>query len=280
MTTIKLSGKWRQRPLLFRFLATLYFLTTFSNSSVFSQANCGSIECTSNDVRVVSAYISGPANSPIDCGTATPFADAELHLIVSSNTQRIGASIVGKLNILGLNGTSVDLAHCFSGITLNNGSNNNLVYQLGTALSNLKCPQSFSLTDLFISWGTGNTNFCTSELAQCPATPAKCRFKADETIPVSVKLDVDFTFVPGVCDLGGNSLSVDFTPVITATGLTAPFTYSWNFGDNTANNTGTVNDLSSITAVSHTYQSDGTYQVTLTITDNVGNTKTGINSII
>jgi PKD repeat protein len=280
MTTIKLSGKWRQRPLLFRFLATLYFLTTFSNSSVFSQANCGSIECTSNDVRVVSAYISGPANSPIDCGTATPFADAELHLIVSSNTQRIGASIVGKLNILGLNGTSVDLAHCFSGITLNNGSNNNLVYQLGTALSNLKCPQSFSLTDLFISWGTGNTNFCTSELAQCPATPAKCRFKADETIPVSVKLDVDFTFVPGVCDLGGNALSVDFTPVITATGLTAPFTYSWNFGDNTANNTGTVNDLSSITAVSHTYQSDGTYQVTLTITDNVGNTKTGINSII
>jgi PKD repeat protein len=283
MTTIKLSGKWRQRPLLFRFLATLYLLTMFSNSSVFSQTlDCGPINCTSNDVRVVSAYISGPLNAPIDCGSTNPFDQAELHLIVSSNTQRIGASIVGKLNILGPNGTSVDLAHCFSGITLNNGSNNNLVYQLGSTLSTLACPQSFTLSDLFISWGTGNTNFCTSEDAKCPATPAKCRFKAGETIPVTVKLDVDFTFVPGVCNLDGNSLAVDFTPVITATGLISPYTYTWDFGDNTATNTGTVTDLSLITGVSHTYASAATYTVTLTITDSHDpvNTKTGSNALM
>jgi hypothetical protein len=281
MTTIKLSGKWRQRPLLFRFLATLYMLTMFSNNTVFSQINCGPINCTSNDVRVVSAYISGPDNAAIDCGTATPFAGAELHLIVSSNTQRIGASIVGKLNILNTT-TSVDLAHCFSGDTLNNGSNNNLVYELGPDLSALTCPSSFSLTDLFISWGTGNTNFCTSEAAQCPATPAKCRFKAGETIPVTVKLDVDFTFNPGVCNLDGNSLAVDFTPVITATGLTSPFTYTWDFGDNTPVNTGNVTDLSSITGVAHTYASAGTYTATLTITDSHDpvNTKTGSNALV
>lgn len=282
MTTLKLSGKWRQRPLLFRFLATLYMLTMFSNSTVFSQSlSCDKTQCTSNDVRVVNAYISGPDNAPIDCAGANPFDNAELHLIVSSNTQRIGASIVGKLNILNTT-TSVDLAHCFSGITLNNGSNNNLVYQLGSFLSGLTCPSSFSLTDLFISWGTGNTNFCTSEAAQCPATPAKCRFKAGETIPVTVKLDVDFTFIPGVCNLDGNSLAVDFTPVITATGLTSPFTYTWDFGDNTATNTGTVTDLSLITGVSHTYASAGTYVVTLTITDSHDpvNTKTGSNALI
>ena len=278
MKTCRLSGKWRQRPLLFRFLATLYFLTMFSNFPVFSQLNCGPINCTSNDVRVVSAYISGPDNAPIDCGSTNPFDNAELHLIVSSNTQRVGASIVGTLNLLNT-GTSVNLAHCFSGIKINNGSNNNLVYQLGTDLLNLTCPSSFSLTNLFISWGTGNTNFCTSDAAQCPATPAKCRFKEGETIPVTVKLDVDFTFTPGVCDLGGNSLAVDFTPVITAKNLTAPFTYTWDFGDNSTT-TGTATDLSSISGVSHTYASAGTYTVTLTITDNAGNTKTGTNSLI
>jgi hypothetical protein len=281
MTTIKLSGKWRQRPLLFRFLATLYMITMFSNSSLFSQTNCGSINCTSNDVKVVSAYISGPSNAPIDCGASTPFAGAELHLIVNSNTQRIGASIVGKLNILGVNGTSIDLAHCFSGITLNNGSNNNLVYQLGSTLSSLACPSSFNLTDLFISWGTGNTNFCTTEAAQCPATPSKCRFREGETIPVTVKLDVDFNFVTGVCDLpNGNSLAVDFTPVIAATGLTPPFSYTWDFGDQSPVNTGNVADLSLVPAVSHTYAIGGSYDVRLTITDANSNTKTGINSLI
>ena len=204
MKTSRLSGKWRQRPLLFRFLATLYFLALIPSIQVFSQTlTCDKTQCTSNDVRVISGYISGPDNAPIDCGSSDPFNDAELHLIVSSNTKRIGASIVGKLNILSTS-TSFDLAHCFSGITINNGSQNNLVYELGSSLSGVSCPASFSLTDLFISWGTGNTNFCTSVNAQCPATPAKCRFKAGETIPVTVKLDVDFTFNPGVCNLDGN----------------------------------------------------------------------------
>ena len=268
MKTSRLPRKWRQRPLLFRFLATLYFLALIPSVQVFSQTlTCDKTQCTSNDVRVISGYISGPDNAPIDCTSNNPFDNAELHLIVSSNTQRIGASIVGKLNILNTT-TSFDLAHCFSGITINNGSQNNLVYELGESLKNVTCPASFSLTDLFISWGTGNTNFCTSENAQCPATPAKCRFKAGETIPVTVKLDVDFTFDPGVCNLNGNSLAVDFLPIITATGLVSPITYTWDFGDLSPVNTGSVNSISDITGVSHTYANAGTYTATLTITDN------------
>jgi hypothetical protein len=30
------------------------------------------------------------------------------------------------------------------------------------------------MTDIFIGWGTGNTNFCTGSSFQCPATPSKC----------------------------------------------------------------------------------------------------------
>jgi len=280
MTTIKLSGKWRQRPLLFRFLATLYFLAMFSNSSVFAQLNCSATNCTSSDVRVVSAYISGLNNSAIDCGNPnnlSPFDQAELHLIVSSNTQRIGASMVGTLNIPG--GNSVNLQYCFSGTVLNNGTNNNLVYNLGTSLHGITCPSTFSLSNVFISWGTGNTNFCTSNAAQCPATPAKCSY-APQQIPVTVKLDVDFTFTPGVCNKGGNSLAVDFSPIITATNLTPLYTYSWNFGDGTPTGSLTVSNLSDITDTIHTYAAAGTYTATLTISDASSTviTKSGINS--
>ena len=278
MTTISPSGKWRQRPLLFRFLATLYFLT-ISTGSLFSQTlNCDKTQCTSNDVRITSAYISGPANTPIDCGSSDPFNNAELHLIVSSNTQRVGASVVANLNITTTN-TVIPISYCFSGQNLNNGDNN-LSLPLQATLSGVQCPGGFTLSDQFISWGTGNTNFCTSFAGQCPATPSKCRYKPGEPIPVTVKLDVDFTFTPGVCNNGGNSLAVDFSPVITATNLTSPFTYSWDFGDGTSTSSLTVANLSDITDTIHTYSAAGDYTAKLIISDASSTviTKTGINS--
>jgi hypothetical protein len=30
------------------------------------------------------------------------------------------------------------------------------------------------MTDVFLGWGTGNTNFCTRAGFQCPATSSKC----------------------------------------------------------------------------------------------------------
>jgi hypothetical protein len=278
MTTIKLSGKWRQRPLLFRFLATLYFFA-ISTGSLFSQTlNCDKTQCTSNDVRITSAYISGPGNTPIDCGSTDPFNNAELHLIVSSNTQRVGASVVANLNITATNAV-IPISYCFSGQNLNNGANN-LSLSLGSSLSGTQCPGGFTLSDQFISWGTGNTNFCTSFAGQCPATPSKCRYKPGEPIPVTVKLDVDFTFTPGVCNEGGNSLAVDFSPVITATNLTAPFTYSWDFGDGTPTGSVIVSNLSDITDTTHTYAGAENYIAKLTISDNSSTviTKTGVNS--
>jgi hypothetical protein len=272
MNKIYPDSGWHQRPLLFRFLSILccFCTTMFSNPAAFSQGTCGNINCTSSEVQVISAYISGAGDLPVDCGVADPFDGAELHLIVSSNTQRIGISLVGVLNIIDNSNTitaSHNLAHCFSDITLNNGSNNNLVYSLSSTLDGVQCGPGFSLSDIFISWGTGNTNFCTSDAAQCPATPAKCRFKAGETIPVTVKLDVDFSFDPGVCNLGGNSLALDFTPIITATGLTPPFTYTWDFGDGSSAGPFTVDNLSDITGISHTYLNAAQYTATLTVTD-------------
>ncbi|MFC0430883.1 PKD domain-containing protein [Kutzneria buriramensis] len=55
---------------------------------------------------------------------------------------------------------------------------------------------------------------------------------------------------------GNAPLSVNFTG--SATGGTAPYSYSWNFGDGTTNTTQNP---------SHTYNSAGTYTATLTVTD-------------
>jgi hypothetical protein len=269
-----LKNLQKQRILLFVFF-TLFLLNFYANAQV-SPATCGAggtpINCTSNDIRVVSAYISGPNNAPIDCSSGDPFLNAELHLIVSSNTQRIGISIVGTLNILdGSNNVqqSFALANCFTGISINNGSNNNLVYPLGNTLTGTQCLPNFSLSDVFISWGTGNTDFCNgSSNAECPATPAKCRFKPGETIPVTVKLDVDFNFSIGDCQDKTN-LTVTLTPTVTAQNITYPLSFDWDLGDGQPHQTTSAASLADVAnaGITYTYGSDGTYTITLTVTD-------------
>ncbi|CAN5577955.1 hypothetical protein BH11BAC5_BH11BAC5_54700 [soil metagenome] len=264
-----------QKMLLSRLLGILCFITTmivsnpaFSQIPInnsFTPANCGNVNCTSSDVRVISAYLSGPGDMPIDCSIAGPFANAELHLIVFSNTQRIGVSISGTLNINGV-ATQVLFANCFTGITLNNGGNNNLkvIIPLPAAV----CGDGFSLTDLFISWGVGQTDFCDGSTAgHCPETKAKCRYVPGETIPVPVKLEVDFSSLAGDCSKEGNSKTFVFTPqVVTSQNLQFPLDFAWDFGDGTTatSHAGSLSaaDLAAA-AVTHTYAFENTYTVTL-----------------
>jgi hypothetical protein len=253
------------RPFFFSFLLAM----VFGNAAIaqFDPADCPTgLNCTSNDVRIIRAYLSGPDDAAIDCNAEKPFENAVLHLIVSSNTQRIGVSISTNL-VAG--SVSNPLGKCF-GVRLNNGSNNNLEFDLGTTLSNVKCGTSFSLTNVFTSWGTGNTNFCDGDGAQCPATPAKCRYKAGEIIKVDVKLDVDFTFKAGDCSKSENGLKVDFTPSVTAKNIAYPLTFDWEFGDGQTAQT-TATDAADVAnaGTDHTYANanNSPYTVKLTVTD-------------
>ena len=63
--------------------------------------------------------------------------------------------------------------------------------------------------------------------------------------------------------------SISFTA--SASGGSPPYSYSWSYGDGS---TGT--GLQS----THTYHSDGTYQVTLTVADSQGNTATGVEPLV
>ncbi|MBD0277511.1 MAG: PKD domain-containing protein [Flavisolibacter sp.] len=238
--------------------------STFSYAQ-FSPDDCNKINCTSNDVRIINAYLSGPGNTAIDCSAEHPFENAELHLIVFSNTQRVGVSISGTLTA---DGADYPIGNCFKGKKLNSGSNNDLIFNLSTQLSNATCESSFSLSNQFISWGTGNTDFCTSNNPQCPATPAKCRYVAG-SIPVDIKLDVDFSWVAGDCTKQEDGLTLKFTPSVTATGITYPLTFDWDFGDGSTDETSAA-DAGTVSAAgtTHTYASAGTYTVKLTVTDN------------
>src|SRR5262249_44107955 len=69
--------------------------------------------------------------------------------------------------------------------------------------------------------------------------------------------------------IGKAPLSVSFTGA--ASGGTAPYSYSWNFGDGSATST--------LQNPGHTYNSAGTYTATLTVTDSAAPANTATSNV-
>src|SRR6266571_1060851 len=79
-------------------------------------------------------------------------------------------------------------------------------------------------------------------------------------------ISASFTLSPSLPSAGQ---SVSFTAY--ASGGTSPYSYLWSYGDGSRG---------AGLQVTHTYNSDGTYQVTLTVADSQGNTSTGVESVV
>ena len=272
MNSIKLIERRSVSSNLCRFIFIFCCLLTtmFHSNKAYSQLPCPNVNCNSKDVTIVSNYISGPNNVPINCNDAQPFLNAELHMIVDTKANRTGASISGVINRIDDAGNSITtypFGTCFKGVILNAGPNNNLVYQLGTMLQGVQCGSGFTLTNVFTSWGTGNGDFCNGTAPQCPDEPSKCNYTPGQVNIVSVKLDVDFTYTTGVCANNGNSLAYTFTPAISETNVKFPLAYHWVFDGNTTFDATQATESDTKPTAQHTYGAAGNYSVSLTVSD-------------
>ena len=140
-----------------------------------SPADC-KLGCTSNDVQIQNAYLSDISGNKLPSNFVCPLsgsATVYLTLELTTKTPRIGVVIYTNIKSFTPPSTIGSLITTFSecfGTNLNQPTNKVTFSQA----FNWTCGTSIVLTDVFIGWGTGNTNFCTGSSFQCPATSSKC----------------------------------------------------------------------------------------------------------
>jgi hypothetical protein len=168
---------------MFWLIATIFFSTSLYSQTTPSNCVQG---CTSNDVQIKNAYLSDASGNKLTNSFICPqngSATVYLTLELTTNTPRIGVSIFVKIRQLlpadathpepypGGEVTGSPVSECF-GKTLNQPTNKVTFTQTFT----WTCGTPIVMTDVFLGWGTGNTNFCGTLSApfKCPATPSKC----------------------------------------------------------------------------------------------------------
>src|SRR5205809_4298187 len=118
-------------------------------------------------------------------------------------------------------------------------------------------------THTYSSAGSYTVILTVKDSSSSPQTAAsQITFAVTSPPPISAS----FTLSPSLPSAGQ---SVSFTAY--ASGGTSPYSYLWSYGDGSSG-TGLQ--------VTHTYNSDGTYQVTLTVADSQGNTSTEVESVV
>ena len=125
--------------------------------------------CTSNDVQIKRAFVKDAYGNDVTCIIGATPATGYLYLELTTNTPRIGVSV--QANIVDANDLSEIysvVGECF-GVTLSSSTIVKFTHPITWT-----CGDPIALKDAFISWGTGNTNYCTGSAPQCPATPSKC----------------------------------------------------------------------------------------------------------
>jgi hypothetical protein len=234
--------KWATH-LTFAFKACVLIFFVFVSSKSFTQitpADCTQ-GCTSNDVQIQRAYLSNQAGTILPANFVCPAsgtASVYLTLELTTKTPRVGVTIFTKIktftppSTIGSEVSGSPISQCF-GIALNQPTNK-VTFQ---APFNWTCGTAIVMTDIFIGWGTGNTNFCTGAAFQCPATPSKC-YSLPPGSFVAIETPVPQNASATLCSdaLGGttatfnlNNISVTNSSNVTITwweNYTAPSTFS------------------------------------------------------
>lgn len=152
-------------------LGLIFSSTTKAQSS---PADC-KLGCTSNDVQIKAAYLSDASGNKLSGSFVCPVsgtAAVYLTLELTTKTPRIGVVIFANIKDFssGTPGSVIATpSQCF-GVALNQPTNK-VTFENSF---NWPCGTPIAMTDVFLGWGTGNTNFCTGSGFQCPATSSKC----------------------------------------------------------------------------------------------------------
>ncbi len=254
----------------FKFLSLFVAALFFVASSAVGQGPCPTSNCTSGDIRITKVELIKTDGTALP-NFCTPGVDLQVKLRVTfdvTSKTRYGFLVVA--NIL-INGSSIGtIAHCNPG-TFAKGLHTMDV----TTLSNgnpitWPCGSLIQLKDVYTAWDqqvatASNPGVCTylnsnGTISNCATINPKCKFYgANEPIIIVAPLIASFTAQEGACNVQKRS----WTFTSTTTGGTAPYTYTWNFGDGTPTLVTTQNPVTH----DYAYSVTGNVNVTLSVKD-------------
>uniref|UniRef100_UPI0029E80633 PKD domain-containing protein n=1 Tax=Portibacter marinus TaxID=2898660 RepID=UPI0029E80633 len=221
--------------------------------------------CTSNDFTLESAFLAKDINGTMltssDCDNRPVETFICVNIQNSTSSARTGIYVAGTFES---GGFTENIEHCFP----NNMPANSLITLCAPSPDTYtwQCDDEVLLSDYLTAWSVGNDSVCVADLATtdpndfiiaCGATTkAKCQNEPTEPIVVTIPIVANFSFA---CT-DGVSLGVSFMDE-TVGGSMNYTSYLWAFDDGNTSN---------LPDPMHTYTSAGIYDVTLTVTDDEG----------
>ena len=211
-------------------LVALGLVFTLTTNAQSSPADC-KLGCTSNDVQIKSAYLSDASGNKLPTSFVCPqtgIAPVFLTLELTTKTPRVGVVIFANIkNFTGGTPGSVIAtpSQCF-GIALNQPTNK-VTFQNSF---NWPCGTPIAMTDVFLGWGTGNTNFCTGSGFQCPATSSKCfSLPPGQYIAIETPVPQDKTITQCSDQAGGTTSTFNLSNVSVTNSSNVTVTWWENF---------------------------------------------------
>ena len=244
------------------FLITLLFCNISFSQTVTMSAPCDITGCGAQDVKIGSVYIGDSSGNPITtCTVGQQLTNVFLYVDITKASSKKdlymqfylmnGTDLIDKDGnvYVGTNKISIGIS----------GNINVGVYQM-FELMNYVCGDTLTLTDVYLSWQTpGN-----SPGPGCATQTSKCSGEnlppIDVQTPIAPDFSIDFS-----CVLPDSFQVATFTN--SSTGGDGILTYSWSFGTNSTPSVANTEGPHVIT-----YTSAGSKTVTLTVTDEDGDT--------
>lgn len=258
-----LKVKSTKSKLLFKFPHTIFIVLfiTILNISASAQGNLPFdprtciLNCTANDVEVTAAqlYADAAGTTPL-ASTCTPGTNVTAYLgITFRNNSNANRGVIALAADVYINGTfSSELKYCPSLALLGNQTK---VFVIPTAITWV-CGESIELKNILGGWDTGNAPY---------TCPTKCKdiiaSKCGSSLNITVTTPPTALFTFACTANAAADRSITFTNSSTG-GPANSLTYVWNFGDGSPTLT--------TSSPTHIFTGDGPFNVTLTITNNVG----------